>query len=52
MWKLIKGLFNKSKDETCNHIFYGEYGPETKDPAGQRCRICYKFNSMEDLGLR
>lgn len=53
--KLIKCLinvFNKMiRDDKCEHMYYPEYGIENK-PIGQRCRLCGKFNSLEDLGIK
>jgi hypothetical protein len=46
MFRLLAALF-KRKVKECDHIYYPVWGD--KDPIGQECILCQKFNSLEDV---
>lgn len=44
------GLETERKEEECDHLYFPELD-NNRQPIGQTCCLCGKFNSLDSLGI-
>jgi len=51
--KLFSKLSRQRQVQPCDHVFFPYYDETVnrRYPIGQRCALCHKFNSNEELGI-
>ena len=47
LWRVI--TLEPNEKETCDHLFRPHYDGLEETPSGQKCILCAKYNSLEDV---